>query len=98
MASKLAENDPRLALRAMYLASLSLLGEKDLIVITKSKSNTEYVKDLERHAHAFPEILEIFKVNVLSFEKSWYGMYKVNRSTLQTFRTNVERIKEHATA
>ena len=42
MAQDLEEGDPRLALRALYLASLSFLGERNLIHIASFKSNYEY--------------------------------------------------------
>jgi len=87
-----AQGNMRLALRALYLASLSHLAGLHLITISKSKSNLEYKRELFRNAHAMPEVLSSFSHNIMLFDQSWYGMYEVTRDVFSTFQKNQERI------
>lgn len=86
----------RLAMRALYLASLSFLGEHDLVALRKSKSNREYLRELTRRAHALPGLLGAFSENVGRFELAWYGEHPVTRDGLDAFITNLDRIRDSA--
>jgi len=88
----IAQGNLRLALRALYLASLSHLAGIDLITISKSKSNLEYKHELFRNAHAMPELLASFSENIVLFDQSWYGMYEVTSDVLTVFQKNQEQI------
>ncbi len=88
----LAKGEMRLALRAFYLASIALLGHRELIVIAKHKSNRDYVRELERRAHAHPGLLEAFRRHVGVFERVWYGLHPVTEDTVAEFRSNHEGI------
>jgi hypothetical protein len=92
----MAAGDLRLALRALYLASLAHLGQRELIVIAKFKSNHEYAHELRRRAQTRAALLAAFGENVSEFERAWYGMHEVTRSHLEHFSANVERIREGA--
>ncbi len=94
----LSEGDRRLALRAMYLASLSLLAEKGMLAIAKFKSNREYHRELRRREHALPELVAAFGQNVGFFEDAWYGMHEVTDQTVNLFSANQERIRSIAGA
>lgn len=85
--------DLRLALRALYLASLAALGQAGLIRIRRSKSNRDYLFELLRRAHAWPGLLELMNANVASYDRSWYGLHEVTREGLEEFKTNYERIR-----
>ncbi len=94
IASKLmAEGKFRLALRALYLASLAYLGRQNLIVIQLFKSNRDYLREVQRRQHAFPEMQNPFLQNIRLFEQSWYGEYDVTPEILESFTQNQERIK-----
>ena len=82
----------RLALRALYLASLSHLAEVELITISNFKSNRDYENELFRNAHSMPELLRAFAENIKIFERIWYGMYEVRSDLLSAFNKNQERI------
>ncbi len=84
----------RLALRALYLASLAHLGQRELIVIAKFKSNHEYERELRRRAQTREELLAAFGQNITTFEAAWYGMHEVTRDNLDQFTANFERIRE----
>jgi hypothetical protein len=88
----IAQGNMRLALRALYLASLSHLAGHNLITISKSKSNLEYKLELFRNAHAMPELLSSFSDNIMLFDQSWYGMYEVTGDVLSAFQKNQEQI------
>ncbi len=83
----------RLALRALYLASLAHLGNREFIRIARFKSNQEYAAELQRRARPLPELREAFSENVSIFERVWYGTHEVTQEGLQHFQSNFERIK-----
>lgn len=89
----LARGELRLAMRAFYLASLSLLAGRNLITIARFKSNREYERELGRRGHSFPELLSIFGQNISALEASWYGMHEVKPDSVNQFVINVEKIK-----
>ncbi len=97
MAEELAaRGELRLALRALYLASLAYLAQKELISIAKHKSNRDYQRELGRRAHALPEVMTAFTVNVATFDRTWYGTHTVTHDLLSGFKTNIGRIKSCA--
>ncbi|MEI7731556.1 MAG: DUF4129 domain-containing protein [Verrucomicrobiota bacterium] len=89
----LAQGELRLALRAHYLASLAALGEKQLITLTKYKSNHEYARELSRRTHVLPEVTALFETQVLVFDRAWYGLHEVTRDMLSEFAQRTERIR-----
>jgi hypothetical protein len=89
----LARGELRLALRALYLASLAHLAQRNLITIARFKSNRDYQNELGRRAHALPELTGMFTENVSTFDRIWYGMHEVNGTLLDQFQRNVEKIK-----
>lgn len=90
----MAQGDLRLAMRAMYLASLSHLAQRNLLTLARSKSNLEYQRELARRAHAFPGLQDLFAQNLTVFERIWYGMHQISRDLVDHFAENVRRIKE----
>jgi len=91
----LTRGEYRLALRAIYLASLAMLARVNLITIAKSKSNMEYQRELNRKSHAFPNVSTVFAENLNTFESTWYGLHQVDSGTCDTFRKNHDRIRTH---
>jgi Cytochrome c biogenesis factor len=89
----LERGEYRLAMRAFYLASLAHLAQRNLISIARFKSNRDYANELQRRAHALPNLLPVFGENISAFERIWYGMHEVNREKVTEFAANVERLK-----
>jgi hypothetical protein len=89
---QIAAGNLRLALRAFYLAGLAHLGERELLKITRFKSNQEYVRELGRRARSKPELLTVFGDTVLEFERAWYGLHEVTPETMGEYQRKVERI------
>jgi hypothetical protein len=89
----LARGELRLALRALFFASLAHLSEQKLIIIAKFKSNRDYAEELQRRSHAVPQLAEPFLQNVSLFDRTWYGLHEVRDEVVRQFARNVERIR-----
>jgi hypothetical protein len=87
-----AKGELRLAMRALYLATLAYLAEHEMITIEIYKSNREYERELRRRAHEREELLSIFSKSLNLFERVWYGMHRIPRSDFDDFATNQKRI------
>lgn len=93
LASEMLEKGSmRLALRALYLASLARLAEEKLISIAKYKSNRDYETEIRRRAHDQNELLAIFSKSVHTFDKVWYGMYEIGAEDVTGFAQDQERM------
>jgi hypothetical protein len=88
---KLEEGEPRLALRALFLAVLSLLGAQRLIIVRRSKSNSDYETELRRRRSA--ELTELFTGNRRLFERCWYGNYPVTDVEIEQSTHFYQRLK-----
>jgi len=94
----IGKQDLRMALRALYLGTLATLGRTGLLTIHACKSNREYESELRRKSRAAPEIPPLFRENLGSFERSWYGRHEVLSEDIGQFRANLDRIKLGAAA
>jgi hypothetical protein len=92
----LLRGELRLALRALFLATLAGLSRQELISIAKFKSNLDYQKELTRRARSRIELQHLFSENISVFERSWYGMHEVNSQMLNKFGENQNRISQLA--
>jgi hypothetical protein len=93
LAEKLtAKGELRLAMRALYLATLAHLAEQELITIEIYKSNREYEEELKRRAHEYEKMRILFSENLNLFERVWYGMYRIPHTVFNDFATNQKRI------
>jgi hypothetical protein len=88
---KMAEGEPRLALRALFLAVLSLLGAQRLIIVRRSKSNFDYETELKRRRSA--EVTELFRGNRRLFERCWYGDHPVTDIEIEQSNSFYQRLK-----
>ncbi|PTY08244.1 hypothetical protein DB347_01275 [Opitutaceae bacterium EW11] len=70
---QMARGEWRLALRALYLATLARLAAEGLLSLGKSKTNLDYERELRRRAAAFPEVVRAFAERRREFESVWYG-------------------------
>ena len=89
----LSKGELRFALRALYLASLAHLAQRDMISLAKFKSNRDYEQELRRRARALPDLQDAFAENVGIFDRVWYGLHDVTREALQRFQINLEKIQ-----
>jgi len=89
----IARNDLRLAVRALYLASLAYLGGRSLIAIDRGKSNHDYARELRRRARSRSEIMPVFSDTIDVFERSWYGMYDVDSDLVARMEANLAAMR-----
>lgn len=90
---KAEDGDLRQALRALFLAVLSLLGDQGLILIRKSKSNFDYERELKRKLNSLPGLDEIFSADRKLFERCWYGAYPVTATEFEQSDSLYQRLK-----
>ncbi len=90
----LAKGEFRLALRAMYMATLANLARREMITIAKFKSNRDYQTELRRRAHQYGGVLDAFGENVYLFERVWYGKHEADQTMLDRFSHNQEFMRE----
>jgi hypothetical protein len=90
---KVDEGDLRQALRALFLAALSLLGAQGLVMIRKSKSNFDYERELRRKLNTVPGIDEIFSADRKLFERCWYGAHPVSLVEFEQSDSLYQRLK-----
>ena len=90
------EGDYRRALRAFYLSALSHLHGKQLIHITRAKSNAAYLSEVKRREHQIPGVAEAFSFAVKGFDRVWYGRYEVDEAGLRAYEDRVSQIRRAA--
>ena len=88
----------RLATRALYLAGLNHLMQRNLVSIQRWKSGLEYFQELERRARAMPSVASTFARGLGIFEKGWYGLHAVDEQAYRELRGAVEEMRLHAGA
>jgi hypothetical protein len=87
------EGNFRFALRAYYLANLAWLGRNRFLTIHAGRTNREYELELRRRARGFGEARQWFGLNIVAFERSWYGQHAVSADDAGEFRQRSESIK-----
>ncbi len=88
----------RLALRALYLATLSVLAHQQLVRLAAAKSNRDYLLELTRRTRGQGNVPDYFRENIQLFEASWYGTHAVTPTILETMRANHYQVRTHATS
>ncbi|HLP02737.1 MAG TPA: hypothetical protein VK163_11990 [Opitutaceae bacterium] len=71
--AQIAAGEWRLALRALYLATLARRAAEGLLVLTRFKTNLDYERELARRALARRELVDHFRARRRAFEDVWYG-------------------------
>jgi len=89
---KINSGEFRLAMRALFLATLAHLGERKLLGIVRSKSNGDYVRELSLRARDRQDLRGRFGDSVKVFDWAWYGWHEVTRELLDQFRDNHQHI------
>ncbi len=94
----IAKGEPRLALRALYLATLSVLARSELVRLGPAKSNRDYLLELTRRLRGRDEAVGPFRSSIALFEASWYGTHAVDSAVLDSMLANHHQVRTHATA
>jgi hypothetical protein len=90
------KGDFRLALRAMYLASLNYLSTRDLVSLRRWKSGLDYRRELARRARSKPDLPLAFASSVAIFEQGWYGRHTVDRAMAEALANGLKEMRAHA--
>ncbi len=89
----IGKGDWRLALRALFLAGLAHLSNREIIALARYKSNRDYQGELRRRAPAQKELQQAFEWNLREVERAWYGQHDVSAEILAAFQSNLEKIR-----
>lgn len=97
LARRLAGEDPRLAMRAVYLSILSGLGAVGVIRLARHKTNRDYQREVTARtasASGAPgELARLFGGRARAFERAWYGAHEVGPDDLGAAIQECERIR-----
>jgi hypothetical protein len=93
---QIEKGEERLAIRALFLATLALLGERNLLKIARFKSNRDYREELFLRARSLQELRRAFDENTGLFERSWYGMHRLAEGALDFYLKNHALIGEES--
>lgn len=85
---QIAKGEERLAVRALFLATLAHLGERGLLRIALSKSNGDYKRELSLRAHQLTDLRRAFDENTTQFERAWYGKHILGAQAIESFLQN----------
>ena len=95
---QMAKGEWRLALRALYLATLAKHAAEGLITLAKFKTNLDYERELRRRAVLQPEVTMRFLAHRLSFESVWYGRESANEAVVRAWMEELESVPTEGTA
>jgi hypothetical protein len=88
----MAKGSLRLAMRALYLATLSFFAEKQVLTIEIYKSNRDYESELRRRFSDRKDLISAFAETVTVFDRVWYGMHAISQRDLESYFADQERI------
>ena len=77
----------KLAIRYLYLKSLKLLADRELIELKNNKTNHQYISEIKNN-----QIANAFQRATLSFEWIWYGDFPVDENTLKYSHSNFNEL------
>lgn len=89
---QIERGEERLAVRALFLATLAHLGERGLLKIARFKSNRDYRGELGLRARSLGALKLAFDENTTLFERVWYGMHSLGEGSVDFYLKNHETI------
>jgi hypothetical protein len=85
-----SQGDYRTAVRYLYLSALLLLDERGLLYYDRTRTNREYLRDLNSQ----PQIAVLLRSIIEVFDKVWYGFQPLSAETYQLYAEQVNQLKE----
>lgn len=79
--------DYKLAVRYLFLKSLKLLSEKELIELRNNKTNHQYLSEIKNN-----RISNAFQIATSRFEWIWYGDFPVDESVMKTSQNDFNEL------
>ncbi len=83
----------RLAVRALYLATLADLGSRSLLLVARCKSNADYLGELRRRPRFPAPAIEAFSRLLTAFERVWYGSHPATRDLYELVAEDARRTR-----
>jgi hypothetical protein len=80
----------RAAIRYLYLSSLLLLDEHNLIRYDPSLTNREHLRQIA----AKPQLFDALRQVINTFEDVWYGFQPVDDALYQAYRRHIDQLKQ----
>jgi hypothetical protein len=87
---KMAAGEWRLALRALFLASLARLASEGLVTLARFKTNHDYERELRRRARERVGTVDEFRTRRRQFEDTWYGNHPTDESRVAEWLRQLE--------
>ncbi len=85
-----AAQNYRAAIRYLYLSSLLLLDEHNLIRYDPSLTNREHLRQIA----AKPQLFDALRQVINTFEDVWYGFQPVDDALYQTYRHHIDQLRQ----
>ncbi len=79
----------RLAIRFLYLQSLSRLAEKGWLQLSPDKTNYQYVRELAK-----PQLKQSFARITLHYEYAWYGDFTIAADVFELVKQELEQFQQ----
>ena len=77
----------KLAIRYLFLKSLKLLSDRDLIRLKDNKTNYEYLQEIKNS-----DIAEAFRDATFRFEWIWYGDFPIDHELMKTSQNDFNNL------
>jgi hypothetical protein len=84
--------DYRSAVRYLYLSSLLMLDERNLLQYDRSKTNREYLRSISGSPELAKPLGEVIEV----FDDVWYGHHLLDEDSFKHYSDRVEALKEQS--
>lgn len=81
----IGERNYRLATRYLYLQTLAMLGEQDMISLAPQKTNYQYIRELKGKQQQ-----QSFSTLTLQYEYAWYGNFVLSASQFEIIHRNFQ--------
>ncbi len=81
--------DYRAAVRYLYISSLLLLDERDIMRYDRSKTNREYLRSVVNSPELAQPLSEVIEV----FDNVWYGYHTLEEESFKHYSKRVEELK-----
>ncbi|MEO8396996.1 MAG: DUF4129 domain-containing protein [Chloroflexota bacterium] len=85
-----AARNYRAAIRYLYLSSLLLLDEHNLIRYDPSLTNREHLRQIA----AKPQLFDALRQVINTFEDVWYGFQPVDDALYQAYRRHIDQLRQ----
>jgi hypothetical protein len=82
--------DYRSAVRYLYISSLMLLEERDLIRYDRTQTNQEYLRGVAGK----PELAAILRDVIDVFDRVWYGFQSLDEQSFSHYARRVEQLRQ----